>query len=60
MLARHFYDTDGDRRVGAAWRKEALQAAGRYSHDTLAEDADLTMTLQKLGYKVAQENRAVV
>lgn len=106
MLARHFYDTDGDRRVGAvaghikvgnrsnlltmwqsleyisgicvtrvaegvigaisivpgacaAWRKEALQAAGGYSHDTLAEDADLTMTLQKLGYKVVQENRAV-
>ena len=43
----------------AAWRKEALQAAGGYSHDTLAEDADLTMTLQKLGWAVVQENRAV-
>lgn len=43
----------------AAWRKEALQAAGGYSHDTMAEDADLTMTLQKLGYAVVQENRAV-
>ncbi|MGG7652404.1 bifunctional polysaccharide deacetylase/glycosyltransferase family 2 protein [Kocuria rosea] len=43
----------------AAWRKEALQAAGGYSHDTLAEDADLTMTLQKLGWSVVQENRAV-
>ena len=43
----------------AAWRKEALQAAGGYSHDTLAEDADFTMTLQKLGWAVVQENRAV-
>ncbi len=43
----------------AAWRREALQAAGGYSHDTLAEDADLTMTLQKLGWAVVQENRAV-
>lgn len=43
----------------AAWRKDALQAAGGYSHDTLAEDADLTMTLQKLGWAVVQENRAV-
>ncbi|MFF0991173.1 bifunctional polysaccharide deacetylase/glycosyltransferase family 2 protein [Kocuria nitroreducens] len=43
----------------AAWRKDALQAAGGYSHDTLAEDADLTMTLQKLGYAVVQENQAV-
>ncbi|GAA1746237.1 bifunctional polysaccharide deacetylase/glycosyltransferase family 2 protein [Kocuria aegyptia] len=43
----------------AAWRKDALQAAGGYSHDTLAEDADLTMTLQKLGWAVVQENQAV-
>ncbi len=43
----------------AAWSRTALQAAGGYSHDTLAEDADLTMTLQKLGYAVVQENRAV-
>ncbi|MGX5360032.1 bifunctional polysaccharide deacetylase/glycosyltransferase family 2 protein [Kocuria sp. KH4] len=43
----------------AAWRKEALVAAGGYSHDTLAEDADLTMTLQKLGWAVVQENQAV-
>lgn len=43
----------------AAWRKEALQQAGGYSHDTMAEDADLTMSLQRLGYAVVQENRAV-
>ena len=43
----------------AAWRREALVRAGGYSHDTLAEDADLTLTLQRLGYSIAQENEAV-
>lgn len=106
MFARHFYDHDGKRPVGAvaghvkvgnrcnvitawqsleyisgicvtrvaegvagaisivpgacaAWRKEALQKAGGYSHDTLAEDADLTMSIQRRGYAVVQENHAV-
>ncbi|WP_346960304.1 bifunctional polysaccharide deacetylase/glycosyltransferase family 2 protein [uncultured Arthrobacter sp.] len=43
----------------AAWRREALLEAGGYSHDTLAEDADLTLSLQKLGYSIVQENSAV-
>lgn len=43
----------------AAWRREALLAAGGYSEDTMAEDADLTLTIQRLGYGVVQENRAV-
>lgn len=43
----------------AAWRKEALVKAGGYSHDTLAEDADLTLSLQRLGYSIVQENEAV-
>ncbi|WP_253905234.1 bifunctional polysaccharide deacetylase/glycosyltransferase family 2 protein [Arthrobacter sp. H14] len=43
----------------AAWRREALVAAGGYSHDTMAEDADLTLCIQNLGYKIVQENRAV-
>lgn len=106
MLARHFYDSNGKRPVGAvaghvkvgnrkgvlsmwqsleyisgicvtrmaegtvgaisivpgacaAWRRDVLVAVGGYSHDTLAEDADLTMTLQGLGYAVVQENQAV-
>ncbi|QCU78042.1 glycosyltransferase [Citricoccus sp. SGAir0253] len=42
-----------------AWNAEAIRAAGGYSHDTLAEDADLTMTLQELGWAVVQENEAV-
>lgn len=43
----------------AAWRAEAIREAGGYSHDTLAEDADLTLTIQRLGYRLVQENRAV-
>ncbi|MGO4186763.1 bifunctional polysaccharide deacetylase/glycosyltransferase family 2 protein [Pseudarthrobacter sp. TAF60_1] len=43
----------------AAWRREALVKAGGYSHDTLAEDADLTLSLQQLGYSIVQENEAV-
>jgi cellulose synthase/poly-beta-1,6-N-acetylglucosamine synthase-like glycosyltransferase/peptidoglycan/xylan/chitin deacetylase (PgdA/CDA1 family) len=43
----------------AAWSAKALRAAGGYSHDTMAEDADLTVTLQKLGWGVVQENAAV-
>jgi poly-beta-1,6 N-acetyl-D-glucosamine synthase len=43
----------------AAWRREALIQAGGYSTDTLAEDADLTLSLQRLGYSIVQENRAV-
>jgi biofilm PGA synthesis N-glycosyltransferase PgaC len=43
----------------AAWRREALVRAGGYSHDTLAEDADLTLSLQLLGYSIVQENEAI-
>ncbi|GAB2614706.1 hypothetical protein GCM10009696_20440 [Kocuria himachalensis] len=106
MLARHFYDHDGSRQVGAvagqvkvgnrrnvltlwqsleymcgicinrmaagvagaisvapgactAWRREALESAGGYSHDTLAEDMDLTLSIHRQGYAVVQENEAV-
>ncbi|MDQ0769068.1 cellulose synthase/poly-beta-1,6-N-acetylglucosamine synthase-like glycosyltransferase [Pseudarthrobacter defluvii] len=43
----------------AAWRKEALVKAGGYSDATLAEDADLTLSLHQLGYSIVQENNAV-
>lgn len=42
-----------------AWRKEAILAAGGYSHGTLAEDCDLTLSIQKAGYKVVQDNGAI-
>ena len=43
----------------AAWRKEAILAAGGYSDATLAEDQDLTLAIHKLGFKIVQENKAV-
>jgi biofilm PGA synthesis N-glycosyltransferase PgaC len=41
-----------------AFRKEAVLKAGGYSHRTLAEDFDLTLSIQRLGYKVLQDNSA--
>ena len=36
----------------SALRKSAIAAAGGFSHDTLAEDTDLTLTLHRLGYHI--------
>ncbi len=41
-----------------AWRREALLAAGGYSTDTLAEDADATFAVTKAGWKVIYEPKA--
>ncbi|WP_420858533.1 glycosyltransferase [Marivivens marinus] len=39
------------------WRVAAVQAAGKYSGDTITEDADLTVAVHRAGYKVSfQEN----
>jgi cellulose synthase/poly-beta-1,6-N-acetylglucosamine synthase-like glycosyltransferase/peptidoglycan/xylan/chitin deacetylase (PgdA/CDA1 family) len=43
----------------AAWRKEAIVAAGGYSTATLAEDCDLALTLHELGWRVTQDTDAV-
>jgi cellulose synthase/poly-beta-1,6-N-acetylglucosamine synthase-like glycosyltransferase/peptidoglycan/xylan/chitin deacetylase (PgdA/CDA1 family)/spore germination protein YaaH len=42
-----------------AWRKTPLLAAGGFTHDTLAEDQDLTIRIRKLGYRIAYAERAV-
>ncbi len=42
-----------------AWRREAVLRSGGFSGRTLAEDADLTFFIVKLGYKVIYEDRAV-
>jgi peptidoglycan-N-acetylglucosamine deacetylase len=42
-----------------AWRSAAVRAAGGYQHDTVAEDADLTMALLQAGYWVNYEDRAL-
>lgn len=38
-----------------AWRREALISVGGYTSDTLAEDADVTMRLERAGWKVTNE-----
>ena len=42
-----------------AWRTDAVQVAGGYPENTVAEDADLTMNLLEQGYKVIYDDRAL-
>ena len=42
-----------------AWRRAALDAVGGYPEDTLAEDQDLTIAIQRAGWQVTYDPRAV-
>jgi peptidoglycan-N-acetylglucosamine deacetylase len=42
-----------------AWRTEAVKKAGCYPENTVAEDADLTMSLLEQGLRVDYEDRAL-
>jgi cellulose synthase/poly-beta-1,6-N-acetylglucosamine synthase-like glycosyltransferase/spore germination protein YaaH/peptidoglycan/xylan/chitin deacetylase (PgdA/CDA1 family) len=42
-----------------AWRTAAVREAGAYHMDTVAEDADLTMSLLESGWRVVNEDRAL-
>jgi cellulose synthase/poly-beta-1,6-N-acetylglucosamine synthase-like glycosyltransferase len=42
-----------------AWRRELIERCGGFSHDTLAEDQDLTLQIRKLGYKIGYEESAI-
>ena len=42
-----------------AWRLAALQDVGGYPEDTLAEDQDLTIAIQRKGWKVGYDEDAV-
>jgi cellulose synthase/poly-beta-1,6-N-acetylglucosamine synthase-like glycosyltransferase/peptidoglycan/xylan/chitin deacetylase (PgdA/CDA1 family)/spore germination protein YaaH len=42
-----------------AWRAEALRQVGGYPPDTLAEDQDLTIAIQRQGWKVRYDQDAV-
>jgi cellulose synthase/poly-beta-1,6-N-acetylglucosamine synthase-like glycosyltransferase/peptidoglycan/xylan/chitin deacetylase (PgdA/CDA1 family)/spore germination protein YaaH len=42
-----------------AWRRELIERAGGFTDLTLAEDADLTMAIRKLGYAIVYEDEAV-
>jgi cellulose synthase/poly-beta-1,6-N-acetylglucosamine synthase-like glycosyltransferase/peptidoglycan/xylan/chitin deacetylase (PgdA/CDA1 family)/spore germination protein YaaH len=42
-----------------AWRRAALDSVGGYPEDTLAEDQDLTIAIQRHGWRVTYDPRAV-
>ena len=42
-----------------AWRRDLVIEAGGFTDDTLAEDADLTLRVLRLGYRIAYEDDAV-
>ena len=42
-----------------AWRRDAVAAVGGFSHDTLAEDQDLTLALLERGHRVAYAPDAI-
>lgn len=42
-----------------AWRRAALDMVGGYPEDTLAEDQDLTIAVQRCGWKIAYDEEAV-
>ncbi len=42
-----------------AWRKEAIEAAGGITAQTVAEDADLTVAIRRLGWRVSYEERSI-
>jgi hypothetical protein len=42
-----------------AWRRTALDAVGGYPLDTLAEDQDLTIAIQRVGWRIAYDTEAV-
>jgi peptidoglycan/xylan/chitin deacetylase (PgdA/CDA1 family)/cellulose synthase/poly-beta-1,6-N-acetylglucosamine synthase-like glycosyltransferase len=43
----------------SAWRRDLLEEIGGFSEDTLAEDMDAVMTMQRMRYKVVHDNLAV-
>jgi cellulose synthase/poly-beta-1,6-N-acetylglucosamine synthase-like glycosyltransferase/peptidoglycan/xylan/chitin deacetylase (PgdA/CDA1 family)/spore germination protein YaaH len=42
-----------------AWRRAALDAVGGFPLDTLAEDQDLTIAIQRAGWRIANDAEAV-
>jgi cellulose synthase/poly-beta-1,6-N-acetylglucosamine synthase-like glycosyltransferase len=42
-----------------AWRKAAIEAAGGITADTVAEDADLTIAIRRLGWRVCYDEEAI-
>jgi len=43
----------------AGWRKSAILEVGGYTHATLAEDCDLSLSLHRAGWRVTQDDYAL-
>jgi cellulose synthase/poly-beta-1,6-N-acetylglucosamine synthase-like glycosyltransferase/spore germination protein YaaH/peptidoglycan/xylan/chitin deacetylase (PgdA/CDA1 family) len=42
-----------------AWRVEAMQAAGGFSAQTVAEDTDLTIAIRRAGWRISYDEEAI-
>ncbi len=42
-----------------AWRVEAMQAAGGFSAETVAEDTDLTIAIRRAGWRISYDEEAI-
>ncbi len=42
-----------------AWRRKLVVEAGGFTNDTLAEDADLTLRVRRLGYHIVYADKAI-
>ena len=42
-----------------AWRRELILRAGGFTNETLAEDADLTLAIRRMGYDITYEDEAI-
>ncbi len=42
-----------------AWRKDLVVSLGGFGHDTLAEDADLTIAIRRQGFRIRYEQDAI-
>jgi peptidoglycan-N-acetylglucosamine deacetylase len=42
-----------------AWRKKAIEAAGGITADTVAEDADLTIAIRRLGWRIGYDEQSI-
>jgi peptidoglycan-N-acetylglucosamine deacetylase len=42
-----------------AWRKKAIEDAGGITADTVAEDADLTIAIRRLGWRITYDEEAI-
>ncbi len=43
----------------SAFRRAAIEEAGGFSHDTLAEDTDMTLSLHRLGWRIGYAPEAI-